>query len=304
MKRLTHISIFAIFILSLSSCLKLDSFLYSNSAEETYLLDKYTGEVDFRLDTVSPAYFIPDSLIHIFTLQSKTAEETSSTKIYALYVGDTSRIKTDTVIMYCHGNYDHIDFYWPRTKLLANVGGNLHYGVMTIDYRGFGCSEGVPTEAGMYADVNAALQWLKDKGLESTRLIMYGFSLGTAPACELTANPTILTPSKLILEDPFASAEVMVQDASKLSMPGSAYVSLKIDNAEEIKKVTQPFLWFHGVDDHFLSMKTHGAVVFKNYGGDAANKDSVLVPGAGHSTVPQTYGFANYTKKIADFIQK
>ena len=91
-----------------------------------------------------------------------------------------------------------MDFYWQRAKLLANVGGKNKYGVLMIDYRGYGMSEGKPSEEGMYTDVNTALNWLKKSGLTNDRLVMYGFSLGTAPACELTANTRDMVPSILI----------------------------------------------------------------------------------------------------------
>ena len=38
----------------------------------------------------------------------------------------------------------------------------------------------------------------------------------------------------------------------------TSITDLKIDNAEEIKKVKQPFLWIHGTNDNFLNYKTHG----------------------------------------------
>ncbi len=173
-----------------------------------YTFDNYNGDVDFKSDA---SYKIPDSLIHLITLSSKAEDEVSPTKIYGVYIGNINRIATDTVIMYCHGNKDHMDFYWPRAALLANTGGKNRFGVFMVDYRGYGLSEGKPSEKGLYADVDAGLQWLKMNGLVDNRLVMYGFSMGTAPAAKLTAEPHSMTPAKLMLEAPFASAEVMVR---------------------------------------------------------------------------------------------
>ena len=207
-----------------SSCLRLDDNLYNLSDKITeYKLDNYTGENDFVLDN---SYQIPDSLVHLFTLSSKASSESVATTISAIYIGSISKIKTDTVIMYCHGNKWHMDFYWQRAKLLAHVSGKNKYGVLMIDYRGYGLSEGKPSEEGLYTDVDAALQWLKISGLSDSRLMMYGFSMGTAPTCELTAKPRSMTPSKIILEAPFASADVMANDGSGLNMPGSFFTNL------------------------------------------------------------------------------
>ncbi len=194
-----------------------------------------------------------------------------------------------------------MDFYWQRAKLLAHVNGKNRYGLMMMDYRGYGLSEGKPSENGMYADVDACMLWLKERGLSSDRLVIYGFSLGSAPATELTANTRTLKPSRIILEAPFASAAVMVQDASQLNMPAEYFTDLKIDNAEEIKKVTVPFLWLHGLSDSFLNYKTHGEVVYKNYGGN--QKSKAMVEGADHGEVPQKMGFDAYLSTLGRFMR-
>lgn len=282
------------------ACLKLDSNLYNNSNPiSSYLLDDYKGEQDFKLDN---NYDIPANLINIFTLLSQLPNETSPKKIYAIYIGDISKINTDTVILFCHGNKWHMDFYWQRAKLLAHTNGKNRYGVLMMDYRGYGLSEGKPSEDGLYADVACCLDWLKKSGLTNERLIMYGFSLGSAPACELTANPQSLIPNKLILEAPFAGAKVMVQDASRLNMPADYFTDLKINNAEEIKKVRQPLFWLHGTNDNFLNYKTHGEVVYKNHGGTLKNQ--ALVENADHGEVPAKYGFVNYNQTIGNFIRQ
>jgi len=131
-------------------------------------------------------------------------------------------------------------------------------------------------------------------------LIIYGFSMGSAPACELTANPRSLIPAKIILEAPFASATVMVQDATVLAVPSSFLTDLKIDNAEEIKNINQPFMWIHGTHDKFLNIETHGKLVYDNYGG--SYKEAHIIDGAGHSTIPTTYSFEKYLTDIHSFI--
>ncbi|MEJ7681321.1 MAG: hypothetical protein WKG06_26420 [Segetibacter sp.] len=113
--------LFAITV-SLAACSRLDDNLFNPNTRKiaTYTFDNYTGDVDFRLDA---SYKIPDSLIHLITLASKMEDEAGPTKIYGVYIGNINRVATDTVIMYCHGNKDHMDFYWPRAALLANTGG-------------------------------------------------------------------------------------------------------------------------------------------------------------------------------------
>lgn len=226
----------------------------------------------------------------------------SGTQIYAIYIGDIGKIATDTVIMYCHGNKWNMDFYWQRAKLLANTGSKDQYGVLMIDYRGYGMSSGTPTENGMYADVDAALKWLSNEGLSNSRLMMYGFSLGSAPATMLTSNPRSMVPSKLILESPFASAATMVDDASQLALPPGYVTTFKIDNSQEIKSVTQPFMWMHGLSDTFLNWQTNGLAVYNNYQG--TYKEEHLVPNANHGQVPLLDGLIKYSTDLYTFIKR
>jgi pimeloyl-ACP methyl ester carboxylesterase len=294
----TRILLFMVLSFLFSSCLRLDSNFYNLSEKITeYKYDNYTGDQDFVLDA---SYKIQDSMMHQFTMDSKGNGDSKSFKIYGIYIGNLNKIATDTVILYCHGNKWHMDFYWQRAKLLAHTGGKHRFGVLLFDYRGYGLSDGTPIEAGLYNDADAALQWLKSKGLSNQRLIIYGFSMGTAAATELSANPRSMIPHKLILEAPFASAAVMNADGAGLNVPGSYTTNLKISNAEVIKKVKQDFYWIHGTNDNFLGIKTHGEVVYKNYGGNY--KEAHRIEGAGHGQVPATYGFQNYSETIYKFI--
>jgi pimeloyl-ACP methyl ester carboxylesterase len=284
--------------LSLSSCLRLDSQLFNEEELSEYQFDAYTGKKE--LPDLPALYNVADSMKQLFTLTSSSNEGTA--KIYAVYIGDQSNLNSDTVILYCHGTGRHMDNYWNRAKLLANIGGKYRYGVLMFDYRGYGKSEGKPTEENMYADVDAAMKWLQSKGVTNNRLIIYGYSLGSAPSCEVAANHYSMKPAKLILEAPFASAAVMVNDGSKLALPSSYFTNLKIDNAEEIKKVTQPFFWMHGTNDDFLSIKTHGEIVFKNYHGSYSEPHRI--PNAVHSNIPSVWGYENYTSALAAFIER
>jgi fermentation-respiration switch protein FrsA (DUF1100 family) len=280
-----------LFTFTLTSCYRLDDFLFNpDDSIEAYLFDDYENpEIE-----IPDSYNIPEDLIHLFKLNDEGND------IYAVYVGDLENIATDTVILYCHGNAKHMDHYWTRTKLLANVGHKNRYGVLTLDYSGYGLSEGKPSEEGLYRQVDLAMQWLKDRGMEGSRLVIYGYSMGSAPSTKLSAEPRSLRPEKLILEAPFASAEVMVQDASVLAMPGSFFVNLQINNAELIKKVEQDFLWLHGTVDLFLNMNTHGEVVYKNHSGNY--KKALRVNNGTHNDLPIKLNLESYLDELEKFI--
>jgi pimeloyl-ACP methyl ester carboxylesterase len=291
-----HFVYVILFSVLLPSCLRLDDQLFNNEKLSAYKFDAYGGTKE--LPDLPASYAVADSMRHLFTLTSTSSE--GSAAIYAVYIGNLNTIAADTVILYCHGNAHHMDRYWNRTKLLAHVGGKHHYGVLTLDYRGYGMSGGKPSEKNMYADVDAALKWLQSKGVAGSRVVIYGYSLGSAPATEMSAGNYSLKPSKLVLEAPFASAQVMVNDASRLALPANYFTNLEIDNAEEIKKVAQPFLWMHGTSDDFLDINTHGEVVYRNYRGVYGK--AFRVNGAGHENVPSKSGYPEYLQNLFDFI--
>lgn len=66
--------------LGLGSCLRLDDNLFNNNEHPLtqYRLSQYPGDTDFKLDD---SYAIPGRLVHLFTLQSRGADETAGTKI-------------------------------------------------------------------------------------------------------------------------------------------------------------------------------------------------------------------------------
>ncbi|HET6513317.1 MAG TPA: alpha/beta hydrolase [Candidatus Kapabacteria bacterium] len=282
----------ALCFLILSGCMRLDGNLLSPGDEiSQYLLDDYQGEVDFRT---------PEEMkVSNFTFVDLTS---GGNTIKAIYLGDTSRIKTDTVIVYCHGYNHHIDFYWPRVSLLAQTGGKHRFGVMILDYRGFGLSEGETTEESMYEDVNEAINWLKLKGLTQERLALYGFSLGGMPAVELAHAARAMRAQWLITESAYASPELLAQDATHLAIPGSFFTNVKGDNAEKIKKVDQPYLNIHGDVDQFIKFETHALEIRGNYQGQ--HLEAVTVRGADHEDVPEVMGFEIYLRTIEDFLTK
>ena len=305
MRKLKIVIPSVILIFSFFSCKKnLNDNLFNPAKITEYKLDDYGGTVDFVLND---EYNIPDSSVHVFPLWSKTANETDSTKIWAIYIGNFKKgtnkefLEKDTVIVYFHGNKDHMDFYWQRAKLLANTGGKLNYGVLMIDYRGYGMSEGKSTEETMYADANAAIGWIKNKHILAQRYAVYGFSLGCAAATYVAYNtPAIYKPLCITLEAPFASVATIVNDGAGLNLDPLFFTDFKCDNNERIKKIQQPFYWMHGTNDKFLPIETNGEVLFKNYTGTISEANRA--EGAGHSDVPQTIGFKKYNQLFHSFI--
>lgn len=101
-------------------------------------------------------------------------------------------------VLFTPGNGGHREGRAPLFLALAGRG----FGVLGLDYRGYGGNPGTPSEAGLAADARAAVDWLRAEGYGAERTIYLGESLGTGVAARLaTTHP----PAGMVLRSPFTS---------------------------------------------------------------------------------------------------
>ena len=268
----TSIAALLLPMLALAGCMTMDGFLF-----ETQKLDHYT----------LPGNTIPDSLLEPVTLMSE------GNRIYGYWVRSSGE-RPGLTVLYCHGNKNSLDYYWDRVMYLHRLGVN----VFIFDYRGYGRSEGESSEQGLFADGETALDYVThDKGVPADSLLLYGFSLGNVVSIHLAA--TSVHPRALVAEAPFASANSLTQGASGLDIPPRWLTDGTFDNAAAITRVTAPVLVLHGDADDFVRYRDNGRVVYQN-----ANqpKRLVLIPGAGHSTIPETMGVEGYLALLREWV--
>jgi pimeloyl-ACP methyl ester carboxylesterase len=270
--------------------MSLDPFLFDGEPDHRYEFDAYTGEQECA-DYIDSAGALPDSVIHVLSMRS------GSETIAAVYLDTVdSRTPSDTVVLYLHGKSDHIDYYWPRTRLLYATG----YPTLAVDYRGFGQSTGETTEEGIYEDGESAMAYLRDS-LGDPLVWVYGFSLGSLVACKLAEEDPRGRIVRLTLESPIGSVQTIIADGTYMAFPSSYVSTYTGDNTERIKNIDLPFLWIHGTNDETLAMETHGQRIWDNYRGSEGYK--MIVGGGGHGTVPETIGYTTYIEAIQAFIR-
>lgn len=289
-------SVLVIFTLFACKKVDLDALAFPSEKLESYQLEGYKGEVE-----IPDVYDIPDSLIHLFSLPSYSSETNETYKIYALYIGDLNTISTDSIILYAHGQSKHMDNYWGRAKLLANTGGKNRYGVLMMDYRGYGMSEGKSTEMGLYEDVEVCINWLKEKGAQPNKTFFYGYSLGAIPTIYHSAYKADFIPAKLIIESPLASVEYLTQSSTLINVNPKFVTTLTFNNAETIKNVNIPLLWLHGVEDDYVSID-NGELIYQNHSG--SYKEAHRLENTNHTEIPESFGFGNYLKVLNEFLIK
>jgi pimeloyl-ACP methyl ester carboxylesterase len=295
MKNILYI-ICSLFVIVSCKKVNLDGLAFPSQKTDAYLFEDYETDV-----VISESYKIPEDKIHLFPLTSTDSETGETYQIYAVYIGDMSTITADSVILYAHGQSHNMDIYWDRAKLLANIGSKNNYGVLMMDYRGYGMSEGESSEQGLYDDVETCINWLDDQGVNETSTIYYGFSLGCIPVIHHAAYKTNFVPSKLIIESPLASVENLAQSSTLINVDPKFISTLVFNNAEKIKDVTTPLLWFHGIEDDYIEI-SNGQLIFDNYNGEY--KEDHKIPDCGHSDIPDKIGYESYIEILEAFIKK
>ena len=90
------------------------------------------------------------------------------------------------VLMYCHGNGDCVGYLG---RLMQELRDKHQLTVFAFDYRGYGKSEGSPSEAGILADGDAAQKWIAERtGRKPADIVLMGRSLGGGVAVDLAAK--------------------------------------------------------------------------------------------------------------------
>lgn len=299
MKWFAHIGLIG--LLFLASCEKLDSVAYPGDNTITeYLLDDYPNATGFVLPE---EYDLPSFAVNFITIESQLESEEEPVLIQAIYIGTVGNIPNDTIIVYCHGQADHMDRYWQRAKLMAHTGWKNRFGVLMMDYRGYGLSEGTTTEEALYEDVASCLDWLKDQGADTNNVFMYGYSLGAVPATWTCAYYDHFKPKGLILEAPMASVSHLAEESTIINFDPSFVSTLQFNVAEMIVDVDQPLMWLHGVEDGYVSI-SNGEVVYENHQGEY--KEAHRVEGAGHDAegIQEAMGFDVFLKTLEDFLTR
>ena len=150
-------------------------------------------------------------------------------------------------LIFFHGNAGNIGDRLEKIRLFHQLG----LQVLIIDYRGYGKSQGRPSEAGIYKDAVAAYDYLRSrKDIANSHIIGYGDSLGGAVIIDLATKRDL---SALIVHSSFTNAG----DMAKTIYPfiPSFLLETKLDSAAKIRKITAPKLFIHSRADEIVPFR-------------------------------------------------
>ena len=199
-----------------------------------------------------------------------------------------SETNINKTILVFHGNAGHIGHRVNKFKPFIDKG----YGLLLLEYRGYGENKGKPTKLGLYRDGEAAINYLINQKIKSKNIIVYGESLGTAIATKLSTNYSF---NMTILEAPFTSVADVAQKRYWI-FPAKYLVLDNFDNLGIIEKIKSPLLLLHGYKDYVINI-AFGKKVFE---AALKPKKALFVQNAGHNNL---FEF-NLVNKILNILKK
>jgi fermentation-respiration switch protein FrsA (DUF1100 family) len=209
-------------------------------------------------------------------------------RIHGFYLPSAAATRA---LLFLHGNAGNASHRLPNAAELAGLG--VH--VLLLDYRGYGASEGSPSEAGAYADGRAGLEHLvAHRGIPEHRIALFGRSLGGAVAVDLAVDRDL---AGVILESTFPSMQAVAR-----SLFGSLLARLaagKFESSRKISRVRAPLLFFHGDRDGIIDFEL-GRQLFE---AAPEPKSFETLRGAGHNDTVMVGGRA-YFARIRRFLDE
>jgi len=165
------------------------------------------------------------------------------------FPASTNSHRPRLAVLVCHGNAGNISHRLDTCIALLATGVN----VFVFDYRGYGRSEGRPSEEGTYRDAQAAYQWLRQKGFPGTNIIAFGESLGGGVAAELAAREPV---GGLVLQSTFTSIPDMGAELFPW-LPVRWLGTIRYDTHSKLPRLKVPVLVMHSPVDELVGFH-HG----------------------------------------------
>jgi uncharacterized protein len=190
------------------------------------------------------------------------------------------------VTLFLHGNAGNVTHRATHIETIVAAGSSI----LVPDYRGFGKSEGAPSESGLYADALAGYEYLLAQGFQASQIVVHGESLGTVAAVHLAAHRPC---AGVVLEAPLTSARDIAGRVLPLLGP---WLIWGYDSTRLIHQVRAPILILHGDRDEIIPFDMGQAL----YEAAPSPKRFQKLAGAGHNDILHSAG-AEYTDALRSF---
>ncbi len=205
----------------------------------------------FPREAAATGLTAPADSLHL-PYRSVNFTTTDSVRLNAWVIPSRSDDSTGYWILLCHGQTGNVatttrpQYY----AYLRDIGVNI----LAFDWRGFGASTGTPSEEGLYSDATAAYEYLRNvERVPADHIIIFGHSLGTAPAIELA---TRVPAAGLVTEGAPMSVRARAQELYPW-LPIALFAHSYFDSIDRIAKIHKPLLLMHARADQKIPLE-HG----------------------------------------------
>jgi hypothetical protein len=221
---------------------------------------------------------------HVENINLKTGNNIS---IKGWFVKNSTLLKSPLII-YFGGNAEELSYmiyYADKVK---------GWSLALINYRGYGLSEGKPSEKDLYADAVSIYDYFsKRDDIDNTRIVLIGRSLGTGVATYLAQMRPV---KALILVSPYDSIISIGKHHYPL-LPVNLLLRHRFDSLSRAPLISAPLLVITAADDTIIPLK-HSKKLAEKWGGPHSLK---IIEGGDHNTIHDN---AEYWKTINEFLAK
>lgn len=202
------------------------------------------------------------------------------------------RAGSDGALLYLHGNAGNLDGRDVVVRELASATG---LSVLALDYRGYGESDGAPSEQGMYTDARAGWDWLAAR-VAPQRIVVWGESLGGAAATALVRDVQQAgVPRALVLQSAFTRIPDMATRV--IPIPGiGALCRLRMDNLARVRDIRCWKLFVHSRADEVVPF----AMGERLLAAACEPKQSLWLDGVGHN---DAWGRADFVQPLVSALR-
>ncbi len=247
-------------------------------------------------------YFNQDNMVFVPSRQVNLTPKSVGLKFESVLLTTPDRLRLAAwwipsndpqgyVILFCHGNGGNISHRLDYALLFHQMGlSSFHF-----DYRGYGNSEGTPTEAGLYLDALTAWEYLTQvRQIPPHQIILYGESLGGGVASYLATEKPV---AGLILASTFTSLTDRAKEIYPF-LPVHLLSKYKFNTIDRLPQINIPVLVIHSRADLIIPYH-HGEKLFAH-----ANEPKMFLEIQGDHNEGFLESGKIYTEGILHFINK
>lgn len=221
-----------------------------------------------------------------------TINSADGTKIHGWLVQPKGTERAPLVLYY-GGNAEEVSY------MLEAIGDPVRgdtpgFAWLVVNYRGYGASEGSPSERGLVADGLAQYDYASQlPGVDAERIFVFGRSLGSGVAVQLATQRPVRA---VILVSPFDSLAAVAK-RYYWYLPVDWMLKHRFDSIALAPQMKQPLLCFIAERDEVIPPE-HAERLYAAWAGP---KRRVLLGGAGHNT---TDGAAGFWPAVRTFLEE